>query len=176
VRRDLLAHAVALLGVRLLPASAIQDATAALSATHVAWDPLRVVSCATPFSACAFHAVPKQRSLTQHAAWHGIAPKRRNRIADIGEPRHTSLEIAPSLPWRMIGACRSLARPAERARRRAGVTRRRCMVSHQYGRPIPPSCCGNPERPVTARRETPFLAGTATTLRSSRTDLAAFRG
>ena len=61
MRRDLLAHAVALLGVRLPPASAIQDATAALSAIHVAWDPLRVVSCATPFSACALHAVPKQR-------------------------------------------------------------------------------------------------------------------
>jgi hypothetical protein len=56
-----------------------------------------------------------------------------------------------------------------------GSSRWRCMVSHQYGRPIPPSCCGNPERPVVARRETPFLTGTATTLRSCRADLAAFR-
>jgi hypothetical protein len=28
--------------------------------------------------------------LTQHTAWHGIAPNRRNDIADIGEPHHTS--------------------------------------------------------------------------------------
>jgi hypothetical protein len=54
-----------------------------------------------------------EAALTQHAAWHGIAPNNRNRIADIGEPHHTSLEIAPSLPWRMIGACRSPVRPAD---------------------------------------------------------------
>ena len=48
-----------------------------------------MVCCATPFSPCAFHAVPKQRWSTQHAAWLGITPNNRHGIADLGEPHHT---------------------------------------------------------------------------------------
>jgi hypothetical protein len=33
--------------------------------------------------------VPKQRSGTQHTAWHRITPNNRNGIADIEEPHHT---------------------------------------------------------------------------------------
>ncbi len=53
VRRDLLALAVALLGVRLLPASATQHVTAVLSATHFAKGPRSSCSLRLPDEQCA---------------------------------------------------------------------------------------------------------------------------
>jgi hypothetical protein len=59
---------------------------------------------------------------------------------------------APSLSWRNIGACRSPRRPTLASSRGSRVS----MHRFARGQPSPSICWRNPERPVAARRESPF--------------------
>jgi hypothetical protein len=88
------------------------------------------------------------------AAWpDGSMPKDQRRPLPPPGCLRVRLRIPPSLSWRYIAACRS-TRPEGNAPRRRGS--RVSMHRLARGQPIPSICSRNPERPVAARRESPF--------------------
>jgi hypothetical protein len=82
------------------------------------------------------------------------------------------LRIPPSLSWRNIGACRS--RAARGTLRRHADLECRCIGSHPAGHYR--GSAGKTPSDRSLRGESRRSDGTATTLRSSRADLAVFRG
>ena len=62
------------------------------------------------------------------------------------------LRVPPSLSWRNIGACRPPGWRNTLSSRGSRVS----MHRSARGQPSPSICSRNPERPVAARRETPF--------------------
>jgi hypothetical protein len=65
---------------------------------------------------------------------------------------HIRLRIPPSLSWRNIRACHQPARPTRAFSRGSPVSMHRLA----RGQPSPSICSRNPERPIAARRESPF--------------------